>query len=65
MTKILSVIVDCGDLTCDNCAALGMVALYKEGEYNNPECGLFNEDLTGNLDIAYRCDRCIQAEISN
>jgi hypothetical protein len=48
---------------CGNCHALGHVDLYGTGKFENPSCGVFNEDLDQTFEgKAYRCKSCIDAE---
>jgi len=48
---------------CGNCHALGYVDLYGTGKFENPSCGVFNEDLDRTSEgKAYRCRSCIDAE---
>jgi hypothetical protein len=51
---------------CENCQSLGYVDLYGTGKFENPSCGVFNEDLDQTCDgRAYRCKSCIDADNAN
>ncbi len=48
---------------CGNCHALGWVALRGDEKYDNPSCGVFNEDLDSDRKYGiYRCQSCLDAE---
>jgi hypothetical protein len=67
MRQIL-VKIDTNDVElCENCQSLGYVDLCGTGKFEDPSCGVFNEDL-GRSELpgrAYRCRTCIDADNAN
>jgi len=59
---LIKIDVDDPDI-CGNCQALGYVDFYGTGKFENPSCGVFNEDLgQAPKGGAYRCKSCMDAE---